>query len=228
MLRAKEQIVIGSLVAGKVVEIFVEDNDFVKKNQLLARLDDGIGDSAVKKLKAALRKARSDLDYYEKFYARQKKLYEVKQISQDLFEQYTRNLEGYRAIVDQTKADLEIRRKEYENTFIRSPEDGVLIAKEISLGQMITSRLDATVLFVIAKNLKKMESHVNVDEADVGMVKEGQEAVFKVDAFPKLEFKSKVRQIRYLARIALGQSGASMMRSTSTLPIAVGPSPRVR
>ncbi len=101
----------------------------------------------------------------------------------------------------QTEAELERQTKEYENLFIKAPDDGIVIAKEIDLGQMITSQLQATVLYMIAKDLRKMEAHVDVDEADVGMVKEGLEATFRVDAFPKLKFEAKVKQIRYLAKI---------------------------
>lgn len=200
-LKAKDQLSVGSLVDGKVEKILVDDNDFIKKSQVLAILDNGIGDSAVKLAKAQLKEAKEKLYYYEHFYKRQTALYNAKQIADDLYEQYTKELEVLRAQVLQKEAELEIKEQEYNNLFIKSPEDGIVIAKEIDLGQMITSRLDATVLFVIAKDLKCMEAHVNVDEADVGMVKEGQEVIFTVDAFPKLEFKAKVKQIRYLAQI---------------------------
>ncbi len=200
-LKPKKQIAVGSLVAGRVIKIHVDNNDFVKKDQILAELDDGIGGSAIKKFKAALKEAKANLDYYEKFYKRQKKLFEAEQISQDLFEQYTKNLEVFKTRVIQITGDLEIRQQEYDNLFIRSPEDGVIIAKQIDLGMMITSRLDAKILFFIAKDLKKMEAYVDVDEADIGMVQEGQQVIFKVDAFPKLKFKSKIEQIRYLARM---------------------------
>ncbi|MCK4651419.1 efflux RND transporter periplasmic adaptor subunit [Candidatus Babeliales bacterium] len=199
-LKAKDQISVGSLVDGKVEKIFVDNNDFVKKEQILAILDNGIGDSSVKKLTAELKQSKENANYYEKFYKRQTALYKSKQISKDLYEQYTKELEILRAQVLQKEAELEIKIKEYENTFIKSPVDGIIIAKEIDLGQMITSRLDAKVLFVIAKDLKCMEADVNVDEADIGMVKEGQDVIFTVDAFPKLEFKAKVRKIRYLSK----------------------------
>lgn len=200
-LKAKDEITIGSLVAGRVIDIKADDNDFVKKDQVLTILDDGIGYSAVKKAKALLEEAKANLAYYEKFYARQSALFKAKQISQDLFEQYTTNLQILKAKIIQAQGDLEIREQEYNNLFIKSPADGVIIAKEVDLGQMITSRFQATVLYKIAKDLHFMETEVDVDEADVGLVEEGQPAVFTVDAFPKLKFKANVRQIRYLAKI---------------------------
>ncbi len=200
-LKAKDPISVGSLVAGKTIKILVEDNDHVKKNQLLAVLDNGVGDSAIKRLKALLADAQARLDYTTSFYARQKALYKSGQLSKNLYEQYTQDLEVAQARVDQTAAELEIETKTYENLFIRSPVDGVVIAKKVNLGQMITSQLDATVLFEIAQNLDCMEAHLDVDEADVGMVKECQEAFFTVDSFPKGKFLAIVKRIQYQAKI---------------------------
>ncbi|MBU4269371.1 efflux RND transporter periplasmic adaptor subunit [Candidatus Dependentiae bacterium] len=200
-LSAKDEITIGSLDAGRVVEIKADDNDFVKKDQVLVILDDGINYSAVKKFKAVVDEANANLEYYKNFYARQTELYKANQISQDQFEQYTQQLKVLEARVIQAIGELEMRQQEYDNLFIKSPADGVVIAKEVNLGQMITSRFQATVLYKIAKDLHHMEAKVDVDEADVGLVKDGQEATFTVDAFPKLKFTAKVEQIRYLAKI---------------------------
>ncbi|KKP22574.1 MAG: Efflux transporter protein [candidate division TM6 bacterium GW2011_GWF2_28_16] len=200
-LRAKEEITIGSLAAGRVIEIKADDNDFIKKDQVLAILDDGINYSAVKKFTAFLDEAKANLAYYKNYYARQTELYKANQISQDQYEEYTKNLKDYEAKVIQAVGELEMRQQEYDNLFIKSPTDGVVIAKEVDLGQMITSRFQATVLYKIAKDLHHMEANVDVDEADVGLVQDGQDATFTVDAFPKKKFHAKVQQIRYLAKI---------------------------
>lgn len=200
-LRAKEQITIGSLEAGTIIKILADNNDKIKKNQVLAILDNGIGDSNVKLLQARLNQRKTELWYQENFFARQKQLYESGQISKNSFEEYTRNLDVAKEAVKLTVAELEVQEKKYNNLFIKSPDDGVVIAKEIDLGQMITSQYQATVLFMMAKDLTKMETNVDVSEADVGMVKEGQEAIFRVDSFPKETFKAKVEEIRYLAKI---------------------------
>lgn len=200
-LKAKKQITIGSLVAGRIIKILADNNDEVKKDQVLTILDDGIGTSAIKAFKAKIKGIEAKIEYYEKFYERQKQLFETEQISKDDFEKYTSNLKDLRAQKEQAEGELEIRQQEYDNLFIKSPADGIIIAKEVDLGQMITARFQATKLYEIAKNLKVMEAQVDVDEADVGMVKEGQEATFRVDSFPKRKFFAKVSQIRYQARI---------------------------
>lgn len=199
-MQAKDEVTVGSLVSGKVVKIIADDNDVVKKGQLLAILEDEVGYSEVEKLKAVLQEIKARLIFEEKFYKRQTELYKADQISKNLFEEYTKNLEVLRAQKKQAEASLEISQKRYDNFFIKSPVDGVVIDREIDLGQMITARFAATVLYRIAKDLCKMEAEVAVDEADVGLVKEGQEAIFTVDAFPKLKFKAKVKQIQYLAK----------------------------
>lgn len=200
-LKARDQISVGSLVTGKVIEIHVEDNDIVKEKQLLAALDDGIGDSEVKRLTAALKEAKVTLTYQEQFFARQKVLYQSGQVSKNLFEQYTRDYEVARAKVTQTASSLETSKKTYNNLFIKSPVNGIVIAKKIDLGQMVASQLNATVLFEIAKDLQHMEAYVDVDEADIGMVHVGQEAIFTVDSFPKKKFVAKVKRIQYQAKI---------------------------
>jgi len=200
-LRAKDFISVGSLEAGKVVEILVDDNDVVKKNQVLAILDNGIGDTAVKKLEATLAEAKAVLAYQTKFHARQKALFEAGQLSGNLFESYTKDFDVAKAKVDQVSAALKLEKQRYDNLFIKTPEDGLVIAKRIDLGQMVTAQLQATVLFEIAKDLHEMEARIDIDEADIGMVKEAQNATFVVDAFPKLKFDAKVKQVEYQAKI---------------------------
>ncbi|MFH1253812.1 MAG: efflux RND transporter periplasmic adaptor subunit [bacterium] len=200
-LKAKEQISVGSLVAGKVVDIKVEDNDIVKKDQVLAVLDDGVGDTETRRLTATLAEAKANYIYLEKFYKRQTALYKSGQISQNNYDQITRDLEMAKTKVDQTKAALDLSMQTYNNLFIKSPANGIVIAKRIDLGQMVTAVLQATVLFEIAKDLHEMEAWLDVDEADIGMVKEGQEAIFTVDSFPKKHFEGKVKRIQYQAKI---------------------------
>ncbi len=200
-LKAVVQITVGSLVAGRVVKVFAVDNDIVKKNQILAVLDDGIGDSEVQKTTADLAEARANLTFQEKFYQRQKALFALGQISQNAFDSVTQNYEVSKARVDKLKAMLELNKKHYENLFIRAPEDSIVISKMIDLGQMVTAQFQATALYTLAANLKEMEAHIDVDEADIGLVKSGQTATFSVDAFPKMKFTATVKYIKYLANI---------------------------
>jgi HlyD family secretion protein len=200
-LKAKEHISVGSLVAGKIVEIKAEDNDIVKKDQVLAVIDDGTGDTETRRLKAALAEAKANFEYIEKFYKRQTALYKSGQISQNAYDQLTRDYKAAQTKVDQNQASLDLSMQTYDNLFIKSPADGIVISKQIDLGQMVTAVLQATVLFEIAKDLHDMEAWLDVDEADIGMVKEGQDAIFTVDSFPKKQFTGRVKRIQYQAKI---------------------------
>jgi len=198
-LKAVVQITVGSLVAGRVVQIMAQDNDIVKKNQILAVLDDGIGDSETKKTTADLAEARANFEFQDKFYKRQKALYNFGQISQNAFDSVVQSYKTTKARVEKLEATLELNKKQYENLFIRAPEDSIVISKMIDLGQMVTSVLQATALYTLAKDLQDMEAHIDVDEADIGLVKNEQKALFTVDAFPKMKFTAKVKYIKYLA-----------------------------
>ncbi len=200
-LKAVVQITVGSLVAGRVVKVLAQDNDIVKKGQLLAVLDDGVGDSEVKRTTADLAEARANLDFQEKFYRRQKALFSLGQISQNTFDSVTQAYKTTKARVEKLNATLELNKKQYDNLFVRAPEDSIVISKMVDLGQMVTAQFQATALYTLAANLHEMEAHIDIDEADIGLVKSGQSATFSVDAFPKMKFTAKVKYIRYLANI---------------------------
>jgi HlyD family secretion protein len=200
-LKAVVQITVGSLVAGRVIKVSADDNDVVKKNQLLITLDDGVGDSEVKKTTADLAEARANLEFQEKFYRRQTELYKAGQISQNTYDAIVQNYKVTKARVEKLEATLELVKKQYENLFVRAPEDSIVISKIVDLGQMVTAQFQATALYTLAKDLHDMEAHVDVDEADIGLVKDEQGVTFTVDAFPKKKFTAKVKYIKYLANI---------------------------
>jgi HlyD family secretion protein len=200
-LKVEIQISIGSLITGRIKKWIADDNDLVKKDQTLAIIDNGIGDSAVKKLTAALAIAQEQANFQRKFFARQNALYQAGQLSQNAFEQYRQDCRVAIEKVNQTAAELEIENKTYQNLFIRSPEDGIVIARKIDLGQMVASQFNATVLYELGKDLTRMEAYVDVEEADIGMIKEGQICDFTVDAFPKRKFQAMVKRVEFQAKI---------------------------
>ncbi len=200
-LKAVEQLVVGSLMSGRVQEILASDNDVVKKGQVLAILDNGIGNSALKQAQAVLMQAQASANFQKKFYARQKALYEAGHIAENLFDEITQTYAIAQGKLAEAEAVVEMEQKKYNDLFIKSPDDGIVIAKKIDLGQMVTSQLNAQVLFEIAKDLTSMEVHVDIDEADVGLVQQGQAARFTVDAYPKESFYSTVKQVEFLAKL---------------------------
>jgi HlyD family secretion protein len=101
-----------------------------------------------------------------------------------------------RASVDEKRAQLKQRRLDLSYTVIRSPVDGVVISRDVDVGQTVAASLQAPTLFTIARDLRNMQVEVSVDEADIGQVKEGQRVVFTVDSFPEREYAGRVTQIR--------------------------------
>ncbi|MFO0985904.1 MAG: efflux RND transporter periplasmic adaptor subunit [Alphaproteobacteria bacterium] len=166
---------------------------------------------------ADTRQARSALELAKLDLARKKELLPSKAIAQSVYdqsvsahEQAEAKVQGLVAKEAEQKAQIDVakaqvlqkeatlaqRRIDLENTFIRSPVDGVVIARNVDVGQTVAASLQSPILFTIAQDLKRMQVEVNVDEADIGRIREGQTATFTVDSFPGRTFPGQVRQVR--------------------------------
>jgi HlyD family secretion protein len=200
ILEIKDHIKIGSLVSGTVKEIYVKENDVVKKGQLLALIDNGKEDTQVKKSLGELEKAKAELTYQTHYLTRQKKLFNANQISKDFFEQVKRDYEQAKADIKIKKANLLLDEIEYENTKIRAATNGIIISVGVTIGQRITTDLDATVLFIIAKDIKKMEAQLDIDESDIGQTNVGQKVTFSVGTYLDKTFHGTIRKISYAAQ----------------------------
>ena len=113
-------------------------------------------------------------------------------------------LEATRAQVAQKRAALAQAQVDLDHTYIRAPVDGIVVSRNVDVGQTVAASLQAPVLFTLAENLAQMELHVDVDEADVGRVKEGQPATFTVDAYPTRTFQARITQVRYGSKTVSG------------------------
>jgi HlyD family secretion protein len=111
------------------------------------------------------------------------------------------NLENAQAVLEQRQAALDQAQLDLEHTVLRAPIDGIIIKRDVNPGQTVAVSLEAKTLFKIANDLRQMEVHGKIDEADVGQLKEGQPAQFTVDAYPDQTFRGKVLQIRKSAEI---------------------------
>jgi len=125
------------------------------------------------------------------------------------------------ATVEQARANLEAVRTDLSKTDIRSPVNGVVLVRSVEPGQTVASSLQAPVLFTLAEDLKKMELHVLVDEADVGSVQEGQQATFTVDAFPNRTFSAHITQVHFASSNTQKSSSSSSTSSSSATSTGV-------
>lgn len=191
-----DKIEVGTQVSGVINGIYADFNSQVKKGQLLAELDKSTLNARVLQSKASLASAQNELTYQEQNLNRTKKLYETKAVSDVDIESAQYKYNNAKASVDRLISELEQAEVNLSYASIYSPIDGVILARNVEEGQTVAASFSTPTLFTIARDLTKMKVEANVDEADIGQVKMGQEVTFTVDAFPSDTFGGKVSQIR--------------------------------
>ncbi|HRH50629.1 MAG TPA: efflux RND transporter periplasmic adaptor subunit [Panacibacter sp.] len=201
-LQPLDTVSVGAQVSGLVKTIYADFNSVVKKGQLLAQIEPSIIKAQTQESKATLANAKSNLDYQQVNFERQKKLFNLGAISQADYQLATNQYESAKAAVDNATAQLKITLQTLSYTNIYSPVNGVVLNRNVSAGQTIASSFSAPTLFVIAKDLTKMQVRANVDEADIGGVLAGQNVSFTVDAFPDDIFRGTVQEILLHATIS--------------------------
>ena len=201
---------VGSTVSGLIKAIYVDYNSIVKKGQLLAQIDPANFEAAVQQNQAQINSAESDMakiqavtEMSRKTYSRYKNLYKKNFIAKSELDQaesdYLSNLAqigAARAKINQARATYKTAMTNLGYTKIIAPVDGTIISSEIDLGQPVAASFQAPELFSIAQDLTKMQIEVNVSEADIGKVKEGQQVTYTLDGYPDRLFYGKVTQVR--------------------------------
>jgi len=186
---------IGSIVTGIIYKLYVEENDLVKKGQLLAEIDDGKGDTLVRSARGELELAQAKLVYAESYLQRQKILFEAGHISKDLYEQISRDYQVAQATVTTKKADYDQALFLFNSKKITAPDDGLVIAQNSSEGETVAVTSPATIIYTIAKDIRKMEVNLEIDESTVGDLKEGMIANLVFEAYPHRTFKGNIYNI---------------------------------
>ena len=192
-------VTVGTQVSGIVSHLYVDYNSEVKKGQVIAELDKTNLTSELNSAKANLNSAESTLNYEQSNYNRYKTLYDKGLVSADEYE--TARL-TYLKAKDQVTTATQSVQKAMTNlgyATITSPIDGVVLSKSVEEGQTVAASFNTPELFTIAQDLTDMRVIADIDEADIGGVKEGQRVSFTVDAFPEDHFEGKVTQVRQQA-----------------------------
>lgn len=201
---------VGSQVSGKIKALFADYNSVVTKGQVIAQIDPAPFQAKVAQAKAALRNARGARIKAEAALAQRKLELDrmdilrrdqfVAQADLDLartnFRDAAAQVEVSQAQVDQATSALASAKLDLGYTTIYSPENGIVVTRNVDVGQTVAATLQAPTLFVIAKDLTQMEVHANVSESDIGGVTEGKAVEFTVDAFPRTPFTGTVVQVR--------------------------------
>lgn len=209
-----KEVEVGIEVSGTIKTVLVDYNDSVTVGQILAILDTTRLEAQAQQSESALASARAKVLQAEatlqEAQIKMARLDEVKQLSggkvpapYDLdtakatLARAKADLASAKAVVEQTQGAFNVNRTDIKKAVVHSPINGVVLERSVEPGQTFASQFQAPVLFKLAEDLTKMELQVDVDEADVGVVKEGQEATFTVDAYPDRTFPAKITQVRY-------------------------------
>jgi HlyD family secretion protein len=195
-VRPVVQVEVGSQVSGTVYRLHADYNHRVKRGQVLCELDPSSLRARVVQAEAAMARNQAALKEAERQYRRAQELVAGNYISQAELEAEEVGVEQARADLQQAQAQLEAARVDLGHTIIRSPIDGVVIARTVDLGQTVAASLQAPQLFLIANDLADMQVETRIDEADIGVIQVGSEARFTVDAFPDDQFQGRVSEVR--------------------------------
>jgi len=220
-LKPTKQVDVGSELSGNLETVEVQYNDHVKSGQVLATLDGSRYEAQVMQSKASLESAQADVlnaEATEK--EAQSKLDRLKEVwelsgnkvpskieldsAEAALQRAKASLATAKARVAQAQATLKENETNISKLVIRSPIDGIVLNRAFEPGQTVQASFQGVTLFTLAEDLSNMELHVDVDEADVGQVKEGQEATFTVDGYPDRTFNANITQVRYGAKTVNG------------------------
>lgn len=191
-----DQVEVGTQVSGVIEKIYVDFNSTVKKGQLLAELDKSTLSEKVTQGNASLISSQSDLTYAQQNYDRTKQLHDAKAATDASLEEATNRLTTAKTAVSNAKANLHQAQVNLSYASIYSPIDGVVLDRSVDQGQTVAASFNTPTLFTIAKDLSKMQVEADVDEADIGEIKDGQKVTFTVDAYSDDVFEGSVNQIR--------------------------------
>lgn len=192
-------VTVGTQVSGIVSKLYVDYNSVVKKGQVIAELDKTNLISELNTSKANLSSAQSTLNYEQANYNRYKTLYEKGLVSADEYESARLSYDKARQQVNTSRESVQKAQTNLGYATITSPIDGVVLSKSVEEGQTVAASFNTPELFTIAQDLTDMRVIANIDEADIGGVKEGQHVTFTVDAFPEDSFEGNVTQVRQQA-----------------------------
>lgn len=206
---------VGTQVSGTIKEIYVDYNSTVKKGQMIALIDPTTFEAQVEQAKAnlmhakaALQKAKATLEDAQRNLNRQKLLWDRDLIARSELDaaqtNYDLALAGVseaEANVYQAQAALKKAETDLGYTRIYSPVDGIVVSRDVDAGQTVAASFQTPTLFTIAQDLTKMQIETNVDEADIGEVKEGLSVTFTVDAYPEAVFSGTIKQVRIASSV---------------------------
>ncbi|HEV7589591.1 MAG TPA: efflux RND transporter periplasmic adaptor subunit, partial [Longimicrobium sp.] len=187
---------VGTQVSGQVSALYADFNDQVKKGQLLARIDPTLAQQGVQDAQAGLDRAGAGLQAAQADYARNRPLYDAKVITATEFQGYDTKLRVARADLKSAQVTMQRAQRNLSYTEIYAPIDGIVVERNVDVGQTVAASFSAPQLFLLANDLSKMQILASVDESDIGQIRDGQPVSFTVQSFADRTFHGSVRQVR--------------------------------
>lgn len=199
-LAALETVEVGTQVSGTIARLEADYNDHVRKGQILAVLDQALFSAQVREAEANVTKARATLVQAEDEFRRNQPLFDKGFLSAQEFLPVSTGVDTAKATLAAAEASLARARTNLAYTVIRSPIDGTVIKRSIEAGQTVAASLNTPTLFVIARDLAQMQIEADVDESDIGQIRNGQAVRFTVQSYPEKTFHGTVSQLRLQPR----------------------------
>jgi HlyD family secretion protein len=209
-LQAVKTVQVGSQVSGNIKALYADFNTIVKKGQIVAELDPSLIQTQIEQARANVIRSQADLDRLkvsledariklkrtESLAARKLVSPQELETAQVAVRSAEAQIKSSEASLTQSKASLNQSEVNLQHTVIEAPIDGIVISRNVDVGQTVAASMNAPTLFIIAEDRTKMQVNANVDESDVGRIRAGQQVRFRVDAYPLEEFTGTVSQVR--------------------------------
>jgi HlyD family secretion protein len=187
---------VGTQVSGRVKKIYADYNDQVKKGQILLELEDELFKAQIAQSLGNVKNNEASVELAKANETRMQNLFQQEYVSKQELDQAIQALKSTQAQLSTTKAQLKRDQTNYGYSIIKSPVSGVIVDREVDVGQTVAASLQTPTLFKVAQDLSKMQIDTSYAEADIGRIQVGQTAKFNVDAFPNQNFEGVVKQIR--------------------------------
>ncbi len=195
-LNPKQTVEVGSQVSGTIAKLFADFNSKVRKGEIIAIIDSTFLYASLKEAEANMERVQAQVNEAKRNLNRISELYNKNLVSQSDYDAASTSYETSIAQLKQSESAYEKTKVNFRYSVIRSPIDGIVISRDVDIGQTVAASFQSPKLFSIANDLSIMQVEANVDEADIGQISENQIVAFTVDAFPNEEFEGKVTQVR--------------------------------
>lgn len=189
-------VLVGTQVSGSIKQLFADFNSRVKKGQIIAQIDPAFFETQLAQARANTDRAQAGLRDAERLLNQNKSLFARNLVAKNDYDAAVTTYDSAKAQLAQAQAALQAAETNLNYTKIHSPVDGIVISRNVDVGQTVAASFQTPTLFTIAQDLTKMQIDTNVAESDIGRVSMDQDAEFTVDAYPETTFKGKVRQKR--------------------------------